>query len=246
MGTQERWNRIAEAVLACAGHDTIGLKHCGGLAEALDGMGCGILLHRPGQMVPLFYNAAVARWVGVAHAQFGPAKVLELMPRLTSSAMAHVQLYGQAFGRNVGGPLRLQFLLLDSDGTERAFFGHAERLDAEHDDSPVLTVFYDVELLVASTKGDHGLMEALTPERSKAFSTLTGREKEVLALVALEKGRKEIADLLCIDPQTVKTHLKNMKRKLGVANTLGLMPYLCMVATIVLPVHLPQRGRKPI
>jgi DNA-binding CsgD family transcriptional regulator len=182
---------------------------------------------------------------GVAHGAFGPKTIATLMPRLTAPSLAAMQLYALTFRAGEGRMLRFQCSLYDGAGNERMFYGLCDRL-RPCSDAPVLTVFYDVELLVASTKGDHGLMEALTPERSKAFSTLTGREKQVLALMGVHRGRKEIADLLCIDPQTVKPHLKNMKRKLGVTKTLGLMPYLCMVATIALPVHLPQRGRMPI
>lgn len=246
MDINGRWKRIAEAVLACMANRNGRLEECAGLADVLNGMACGIVLHRPGQQVPLFYNTAVERWTGVPFGQFGPATVLALMPRLTSSALGHLQLYGLAFGKGGGGAMSLQFGLLDSEGKERAYYGLSGRLDAEDGASPVLTVCYDVELLLDATTDEDGLLEALTPERSKAFSSLTEREKEVLALVAEELGRKEIADRLFIEPQTVKTHVKNLKRKLGVGKTLGLTPYLPMVATIAIAMGIPQRGRKPM
>ena len=48
--------------------------------------------------------------------------------------------------------------------------------------------------------------------------TLTGAENRVLALVVRAKTNKEIAGALGISPATVKRHLENILRKLGVRN----------------------------
>jgi DNA-binding CsgD family transcriptional regulator len=49
-------------------------------------------------------------------------------------------------------------------------------------------------------------------------SRLTGAETRVLALVTLAKTNKEIARDLGISPATVKRHLENVLRKLGLRN----------------------------
>jgi len=228
MGTQERWNRIAEAVLACTGHETLGLQHCRGLAEALDGLHCGIVLHRTGQMVPLYYNAVVEEMAGVAHAAFGPATVAELMPRLTASAFATLQAYGRTFGAGGEGVMRFQCGLLDSAGRERMYYGQSQRLDGSGE-APVLTVFFDVEMLVAATLDDRAALTALTPEQSRAYDSLTTREREVLALVVANLRSEEIAKRLFIAPQTVQTHRKNLKRKLGVRSAFGFAPFASLL-----------------
>lgn len=46
---------------------------------------------------------------------------------------------------------------------------------------------------------------------------LTEREREILACAASGRGNKEIADQLCLSPDTVKTHLHHIYQKLGVA-----------------------------
>jgi len=51
----------------------------------------------------------------------------------------------------------------------------------------------------------------------------SGRELEVLNLIADELTIKEIATVLFISPETVKTHRKHLMRKLDVRNTAGLM-----------------------
>ena len=48
---------------------------------------------------------------------------------------------------------------------------------------------------------------------------LLPREQEVTALVCLGYDRKQIAVMLEISPETVKTHLDNIFRKLGVRTT---------------------------
>lgn len=53
---------------------------------------------------------------------------------------------------------------------------------------------------------------------SKQGYYLTLREKEVLQFIAEGKGNKEIASLLFISTETVKSHVKNIYRKLKVKN----------------------------
>ncbi len=53
---------------------------------------------------------------------------------------------------------------------------------------------------------------------AEAECLLTGREKRVLLLVAKAQSNKEIAASLNISPSTVKRHLENILRKLGLRN----------------------------
>jgi DNA-binding NarL/FixJ family response regulator len=48
------------------------------------------------------------------------------------------------------------------------------------------------------------------------WSSLTEREREILACAAAGLGNKEIADRLCVSVDTVKTHLHHIYRKLSV------------------------------
>lgn len=57
------------------------------------------------------------------------------------------------------------------------------------------------------------------------FSTLSEREMDVLKLVVAEHSTNEIANLLFVSVNTVETHRKNLFRKLGVKNSLGLMKF---------------------
>lgn len=59
-----------------------------------------------------------------------------------------------------------------------------------------------------------------TPERLEAISSLTGREHEVLALMADGCSNAEIADRLVIGEGTVKTHVARILMKLGVRDRL--------------------------
>jgi LuxR family transcriptional regulator of csgAB operon len=51
-------------------------------------------------------------------------------------------------------------------------------------------------------------------------SSLTVRETEILAMVAVGIKNDEIADRLCISPHTVKTHIYNIFKKIEVPNRL--------------------------
>ena len=60
---------------------------------------------------------------------------------------------------------------------------------------------------------------------STTISELTKREKEVLAHIASGKSNAKIAATLFLSEDTVKTHRKNMMRKLDVNNAAGLVKY---------------------
>jgi len=63
------------------------------------------------------------------------------------------------------------------------------------------------------------------------MTPLSGREKEVLRLMAEGLGNDEIADKLNLSPHTVKTHNYHIYKKIGVTNrlqaTLWAAAYLC-------------------
>jgi DNA-binding NarL/FixJ family response regulator len=59
---------------------------------------------------------------------------------------------------------------------------------------------------------------ALRPAGPSGLATLTDREREILRLVAAGAPNSRIARQLWITEQTVKFHLSNVYRKLGVAN----------------------------
>ena len=87
---------------------------------------------------------------------------------------------------------------------------------------------YEELLSIAQTTSDHllrdrvlGVCDRLAPQTAPtAVRTplLTGREREVLARVAVGHTNPEVAEQLSIMPTTVKTYLKNTMRKLGTRN----------------------------
>ncbi|MBK8503648.1 MAG: helix-turn-helix transcriptional regulator [Saprospiraceae bacterium] len=53
--------------------------------------------------------------------------------------------------------------------------------------------------------------------------SLSTRESEVLSLIVGEYTTNEIADELCVNCETVRTHRKNLLVKLGARNVAGLV-----------------------
>jgi DNA-binding NarL/FixJ family response regulator len=60
---------------------------------------------------------------------------------------------------------------------------------------------------------------------SLANTLLTERELEVITLISLELSGKEISEKLFISTNTVETHRKNIMKKIGAKNTIGLVKY---------------------
>ena len=57
------------------------------------------------------------------------------------------------------------------------------------------------------------------------YNHLTGREREVLKLLAEGRSTQEIAEMLVITPKTVERHKTNLMAKLGVHNRVELVKY---------------------
>lgn len=59
----------------------------------------------------------------------------------------------------------------------------------------------------------------VTSKEAEGFKKLTGREKEVIQLIANGKLAKQIAYELGVSENTLKNHLRSIKEKLGVDNS---------------------------
>lgn len=66
------------------------------------------------------------------------------------------------------------------------------------------------------------LMERGSPDEGDG---LTPRERDTLGLIVAGRSNKEIAESLGITPATAETHRKNLKKKLGIATTAGIIRY---------------------
>ena len=65
----------------------------------------------------------------------------------------------------------------------------------------------------------------LNKQNSFIDSILTGRELEIIILIALEHSGKEISEKLFISTNTVETHRKNIMKKLKAKNTISLVKF---------------------
>jgi two-component system, NarL family, nitrate/nitrite response regulator NarL len=61
--------------------------------------------------------------------------------------------------------------------------------------------------------------------KKKVKGVLTSREIEILRLVAKEFNSRQIAEILFISERTVETHRKNILKKSGAQNLVGLIKY---------------------
>ncbi|MCL5044693.1 MAG: response regulator transcription factor [Deltaproteobacteria bacterium] len=68
-------------------------------------------------------------------------------------------------------------------------------------------------------------LEGLSPRLGSQRTPLTGRERQVLKLIAEGATSKEIASRLGISPKTAQIHRDNLKHKLGVRSTAAMVRY---------------------
>jgi len=99
-------------------------------------------------------------------------------------------------------------------------------------------VFYDdanagifIKGICASSNGElwfsgESMTKYILEERDESVASLkvrkilTGREIEILSLLAIGCRNQDIAGKLCISPHTIKTHLYNIYKKINVSNRL--------------------------
>lgn len=103
-----------------------------------------------------------------------------------------------------------------------------------HDDEPAFKVFPDFDAVIEPEDNEKTIIQKLekllsTFSAMKAEQSfpgeISGREKEVLQLVAMGMTNKEIAERLYISSYTVITHRKNITAKLGIKTIAGLTVY---------------------
>ena len=124
--------------------------------------------------------------------------------------------------RAVGNPYQLSYALLrlaeaslaagdrdNATGTLREAHAIAERLGA----APIAA---DAAALARRARMSLTAGPAPEPEDELARLGLTGREREILLLVAAGHTNREIAQALFISPKTAGVHVSNILAKLGV------------------------------
>ncbi len=79
------------------------------------------------------------------------------------------------------------------------------------------------------------LSGVLTEGRFRGGMRLTGREREILQLVAEGNHHQRIADLLNISVRTVDTHCNNIMRKLDLHDRASLATYAIKNGIVILP-----------
>ena len=83
----------------------------------------------------------------------------------------------------------------------------------------------DGEKVIYRKLEKHMLLLALPKHPKKSNEEISGRERDVLKLVAIGMTNKEIAERLFISSHTVITHRKNITAKLGIKTIAGLTIY---------------------
>jgi len=78
-------------------------------------------------------------------------------------------------------------------------------------------------------------------DRPLVVDGLTSREQQVLEQLTKGRGNKEIARTLDLSPDTVKTHLSNLYRKMGVKNRTQAVAKLAGLPQETLP----DKGKEP-
>jgi len=70
------------------------------------------------------------------------------------------------------------------------------------------------------------------PLREGLYATLSNREREVFQMIAEGRSTREISDILCISPSTVKTHRSKIMEKLRIENVYQLVQFAIRIGIV--------------
>jgi ATP/maltotriose-dependent transcriptional regulator MalT len=104
---------------------------------------------------------------------------------------------------------RLPWLLLGQRNFGKADIRLAWQTIDSDDDQPPRFLFYVSQARRLSNES------RVLPATMSEIQSLSARESDILKLIAQGLSNKEIARLLAIDPETVKSHCKHIFTKLG-------------------------------
>lgn len=101
-----------------------------------------------------------------------------------------------------------------------------------------------------SPQVSHCLYECLQRDEpllrgGSAVERLTNRELEVMRLVSRGLANKEVAQLLKLSPETVRSYRKSLMKKLGVRNVAG-MTQIAVRSGIAANFEVPAAGAEPV
>src|SRR5262252_6127622 len=147
----------------------------------------------------------------------GDGSRLKISDFLSQERFHRLGVYTE-FYRQVPVEHQIAFALPPSDGRVIAIALNRGRGDFTEDDRDLLAVLRAPLVWATSrARSRHRVRETLTGPDDSHLAGLTGRELQLLELVAMGRTNTAIARTLEISPRTVAHHLDNIYRKLDVS-----------------------------
>jgi PAS domain S-box-containing protein len=103
-------------------------------------------------------------------------------------------------------------------GTYELLLPDGGRVEVDYSATANISPGRHLSILVPAYMRDEALHDEETEPATASPAPISGREREVLELVAEGKTSAEIAAALHLSPETVRTHLGNARTKLGARN----------------------------
>jgi two-component system, NarL family, nitrate/nitrite response regulator NarL len=163
-------------------------------------------------------------------------KIKKLLPQIVISDISMPEMDGITLTKNIkkNHPEILVILLTmhhDKEFINKAVQAGANGYILKNTGQKELQVSLETLIETGSYFGEeiiHSMKEDLlnsSQNKQDDINELTDREEEIVRLIAKEFSTQEIADQLFISQRTVETHRKNIIKKTGVKNIVGIVKF---------------------
>lgn len=175
-------------------------------------------------------------------------KVQELRPRVVIMDISMPLLNGIDATRQIKKSLPETVVIILSMHAHDRYIGELFRLGASGYLLKDSTGTDIVKAIRAAVKGDKYLSPSISRRvideyvslkrksvTEDLYGSLSNREREVFQMIAEGRSTKEISDILCISPSTVKTHRSKIMEKLKMDNISQLIQFAVRIGIVDIP-----------
>lgn len=230
-------DKLSKDILSTSKTNKLNIKEINKLFEPYSNSNLFLLIVKLESFIPVFVSENVTRYLNLTNEKLKNITIKDVQEHvnLESSNVFYSSL--KHFCNNPNDYLEMCYQIKRNSKDLKWVYGLSKALTYQTDGQPdyVITLSLDVSTLVAENdllkKTINSFEKIFEDDNLKYTINFTDREIELLKLISQGFSIGKIAQSLFISEHTVKTHRKNIMKKIGAKNGSELMRYAMLYST---------------